>query len=195
MLISGIKSRPTYKTMAFDPSGQTHLFVAAGEGEAVIERVTGEAPEDVRSSMKVIYVPDGQTPSSPSNSVLRVTVKDRGDALEKVEIALSQARMGLRLYIAGPEIFVWDVMKIADRYGMHKEEVAREIAGSLARRVFCTHCRNLDESVTHSIHRCTKCDEPLLVRDHFSRQHNAFMGVKVDAEAPGEVPAAEELFR
>ena len=29
----------------------------------------------------------------------------------------------------------------------------------------------------------------LFVRDHFSRRLAAFMGVKVDAEVPGEIPA------
>jgi hypothetical protein len=32
------------------------------------------------------------------------------------------------------------------------------------------------------------------VRDHFSRRLGAFMGVMVDAEAPGEIPAIEEVF-
>jgi hypothetical protein len=31
------------------------------------------------------------------------------------------------------------------------------------------------------------------VRDHFSRRLAAFMGVIVDAEVPGEIPAAEAL--
>jgi hypothetical protein len=31
----------------------------------------------------------------------------------------------------------------------------------------------------------------LLVRDHYSRRLGAFMGVCIDAEAPGEIPPAE----
>jgi predicted RNA-binding Zn-ribbon protein involved in translation (DUF1610 family) len=193
MLISGIKSRPTYAPIVFDPTGLTHLLIGAGAGREVLERVVAEAPAAARNSITILYLPEGHAPAS-SSGVLTITVGDLDQLLKKADELLGQARMGLRLYIAGPEIFIWDVMKIADYYGMHKNEVAREIAGSLARRVFCTHCRNYDEGVTASIHPCSKCGEPLLVRDHFSRRHAAFMGVKVDAEAPGEVPAAEEAF-
>ena len=35
---------------------------------------------------------------------------------------------------------------------------------------------------------CPGCGAQLFVRDHFSRRLAAFMGVKVDAEAPGEFP-------
>lgn len=50
------------------------------------------------------------------------------------------------------------------------------------------------EGVTTSIVTCTGCGAPLFVRDHFSRRLAAFMGVQVDAEVPGEVPEAEELY-
>jgi hypothetical protein len=34
----------------------------------------------------------------------------------------------------------------------------------------------------------------LLVRDHYSRRLGAFQGVCIDAEVPGELPPAEEIF-
>ncbi len=61
------------------------------------------------------------------------------------------------------------------------------------RRVFCNHCRTITEGVTTTIVACAGCQAQLLVRDHFSRRLNAFAGVQVDAEAPGEIPPIEAL--
>jgi len=45
--------------------------------------------------------------------------------------------------------------------------------------------------VAQNIVTCPSCEAALFVRDHFSRRLAAFMGVKVDAEVPGEIPEAE----
>jgi ferredoxin-NADP reductase len=50
------------------------------------------------------------------------------------------------------------------------------------------HCRETTEDVRTNIVRCVGCDRWLLVRDHYSRRLAAYMGVMVDAEAPGELP-------
>jgi hypothetical protein len=60
--------------------------------------------------------------------------------------------------------------------------------------VWCTHCHGFTEQVTTNVVPCAGCGRHLLVRDHFSRRLGAFMGVMVDAEAPGEIPAIEEVF-
>ena len=67
----------------------------------------------------------------------------------------------------------------------------REIA---ARRVFCIHCQASNENVKTNVAKCTGCGRHLLVRDHYSRRLGAYMGVMVDAEAPGEVPPIKEVF-
>jgi len=64
----------------------------------------------------------------------------------------------------------------------------------LARRVYCIHCRATTENVRTNIVRCVACDRWLLVRDHYSRRLAAYMGVMVDAEAPGELPPLKEVF-
>ena len=102
--------------------------------------------------------------------------------------------MGTRLYVAGPESFIGLVMKIALEFNLNKDEIRAEECGTLERRVYCIHCRVTTENVRTNIVRCVECDRWLLVRDHYSRRLAAYMGVMVDAEAPGELPQLVEVF-
>jgi hypothetical protein len=56
------------------------------------------------------------------------------------------------------------------------------------------HCRASTENVRTNIVRCSGCSRWLLVRDHYSRRLAAYMGVMVDAEAPGELPPIREVY-
>jgi hypothetical protein len=102
--------------------------------------------------------------------------------------------MGTRLYVAGPESFMGLVMRIAREFNLNKDEVRAEECGSSARRVYCIHCRRSMENVTTNIVKCLDCDRWLLVRDHYSSRLAAYMGVMIDAEAPGELPPVKEAF-
>jgi hypothetical protein len=102
--------------------------------------------------------------------------------------------MGTRLYVAGPESFIGLAMQIALEFNLNKDEVRAEQVGTLARRVYCVHCRATTENVRTNIVRCLGCDRWLLVRDHYSRRLAAYMGLMVDAEAPGELPPIREVF-
>lgn len=108
---------------------------------------------------------------------------------------LARERMGFRLYVIGTEAFVWRVWGEAEQFGMGRREVSLFAVGSAARRVFCNHCRTITEAVTTDIVRCAGCSAQLFVRDHFSRRLNAYAGVQVDAEVPGEVPEPREIYR
>jgi len=114
--------------------------------------------------------------------------------LERFRAILEQSLMGTRLYVAGPESFIGLAMKIALEFNLNKDEIRAEECGSLARRVYCIHCRATTESVRTNIVRCVACERWLLVRDHYSRRLAAYMGVMVDAEAPGELPPVKEMF-
>ena len=102
--------------------------------------------------------------------------------------------MGTRLYIAGPESFIGGVVQIALEFNLNQDEIRAEAQGTLARRVHCVHCRATTEDVRTNIARCSGCARWLMVRDHYSRRFAAYMGVMVDAEAPGELPPIEEVF-
>jgi predicted RNA-binding Zn-ribbon protein involved in translation (DUF1610 family) len=102
--------------------------------------------------------------------------------------------MGLRLYVAGPEAFMGQIMTLALEFNLNKDEIRAEECGSLARRVHCVHCKTVTEDVTTNIVECTNCHRWLIVRDHYSRRFAAYMGVMVDAEAPGERPDVKVVF-
>ena len=86
------------------------------------------------------------------------------------------------------------VAEAAGHVGFASGQIQLHHAGSLRRRVWCTHCHAFTDGVTTNVVPCAGCGRHLLVRDHFSRRLGAFMGVMVDAEAPGEIPAIEEVF-
>jgi DNA-directed RNA polymerase subunit RPC12/RpoP len=107
---------------------------------------------------------------------------------------LDGSLMGMRLYVAGPESFIGLAMKLALEFDLNKDEIRAEESGTLARRVYCIHCRATTEEVRTNIVRCIDCGSWLLVRDHYSRRLAAYMGVMVDAEMPGELPEIKEVF-
>jgi DNA-directed RNA polymerase subunit RPC12/RpoP len=114
--------------------------------------------------------------------------------LREFSSLLDGALMGTRLYVAGPESFIGLAMKIALEFDLNKDEIRAEELGSRARRVYCIHCRATTEDVRTNVVRCVDCGSWLLVRDHYSRRLAAYMGVMVDAEAPGELPEIKEVF-
>ena len=103
--------------------------------------------------------------------------------------------MGMRMYIAGPEAAIWQTVQLAKDNGVINEEIAVEARGSFARRVTCTHCTETTSNVTTNIYTCTGCGLTLLVYDHFSRLLSAYMGFRVDAEIPGDLPEKVEMYR
>jgi hypothetical protein len=119
---------------------------------------------------------------------------DVASLLGEFKSLLEDSLMGTRLYVAGPESFIGLAMKIALEFNLNKDEIRAEECGSLARRVYCIHCRATTENVRTNIVRCLGCERWLLVRDHYSRRLAAYMGVMVDAEAPGELPPIKEVF-
>jgi dimethylamine monooxygenase subunit C len=114
--------------------------------------------------------------------------------LSEFRSVLDQSLMGTRLYVAGPESFIGLAMRIALEFNLNKDEIRAEEMGTLARRVYCVHCRTTTEEVRTNIVRCIGCERWLLVRDHYSRRLAAYMGVMVDAEAPGELPSIQEVY-
>ena len=119
---------------------------------------------------------------------------DSASLLSAFRALLEQSLMGTRVYVAGPESFIGLAMRIAREFNLNKDEIRAEELGSLARRVYCVHCRTTAEDVRTNIVRCAGCERWLLVRDHYSRRLAAYMGVMADAEAPGELPSIREIY-
>jgi ferredoxin-NADP reductase len=212
MLVTGIKSKPVYAPLQADIRGRYHLMLGMGVGAAPLLRVISEMRTAAAQSLKntrVLFVSDpgsgtaarGETGAAPA--IEQFAGASVGDVqhfagipalLERFRTILGQSLMGTRLYVAGPESFIGLVMKIALEFNLNKDEIRAEECGTLARRVYCIHCRATTESVRTNIVRCVECDRWLLVRDHYSRRLAAYMGVMVDAEAPGELPPLKEVF-
>lgn len=190
----GIKSRPKYQPIAPEPAGRHHLLVVEGAevpGGALAEGVSPAAFE-VWTVAHRSAVPGAPVMEEAAGAVR--TFRSVPHLLGALQERLARERMGLRLYGAGTEPFVWDVFGIAQAAGLGRQETGFAHVGTQARRIFCVHCRAVTENVSTSIVTCSGCGASLFVRDHFSRRLAAFMGVQVDAEVPGEVPEAEELY-
>jgi NAD(P)H-flavin reductase len=199
MLVTGIKSKPVYAPLQADVGGRYHLMVGLGVGKAPLLRVIGEmraaAPHALENT-RVLYVADSAALTPFENAGVGDVRTYGGTAalLEDYTALLHHSLMGTRLYVAGPESFIGLTMKIALEFNLNKDEIRAEECGTLARRVYCVHCRATTENVRTNIVRCIGCERWLLVRDHYSRRLAAYMGVMADAEVPGELPPLAEVF-
>jgi dimethylamine monooxygenase subunit C len=194
MLVTGIKSKPVYAPLQADTRGRFHLMLGMGVGAAPLLRVIDDmrsASAQLLQNTRVLIV--GAEFNAAAVGDVQ-TFADLAKLLAQFRTILGQALMGTRLYVAGPESFIGLVMKIALEFNLNKDEIRAEECGTLARRVYCIHCRGTTENVRTNIVQCIGCNRWLLVRDHYSRRLAAYMGVMVDAEAPGELPPVKEVF-
>jgi dimethylamine monooxygenase subunit C len=202
MLITGIRSKPVYAPLQPDLRGRYHLMVGHGVGGEPLLRVLRDlqtAAPSAGACTRILYVTDAAAPDSVISQIRSTSVADvqlfehSDELLGAFRAVLTASLMGTRLYVAGPESFMGLVMRIALQFNLNKDEIRAEECGTLARRVYCIHCRSASENVTTNITQCA-CGRWLVVRDHYSRRLAAYMGVMVDAEVPGEVPPIKEVF-
>jgi hypothetical protein len=211
MLITGIKSKPVYAPLRADVGGRYHLMLGIGSGGIALLRVLAEIQESVPQAIKntrLLFaleaaITGGAVNTPPTDAVEQFEqlglgsvnrFDDAASLLKSFRTVLDESLMGTRLYVAGPESFIGLAMKIALEFDLNKDEIRAEEMGTLARRVHCVHCRTTTENVRTNIVTCTGCARWLLVRDHYSRRLAAYMGVMVDAEAPGELPPIKEVY-
>jgi dimethylamine monooxygenase subunit C len=205
MLITGIRSKPVYAPLQPDLRGRYHLMVGYGVGAAPLLRLLAQlkqaAPQGLAQT-RVWYLGDAAPADAPARAtdafralnIAELRTFAQVDALlADLTAAMNDALMGTRLYVAGPESFMGLVMRIAQQFNLKQDEVRAEECGTLARRVHCVHCRSTIEDVRTNIVQCS-CQRWLVVRDHYSRRLAAYMGLMVDAEAPGERPQIKETF-
>ncbi len=203
MLVTGIKSKPVYAPLRADTGGRYHLLLGLGQGGEPLLRILDElraAKPQALAQTRVLYTPGSDGPATQAaafetaGAALSRCFDNSAALLESFRGTLEQSLMGTRLYVAGPESFIGLAMKIALEFNLNEDEIRAQECGTLARRVRCIHCRETTEEVRTNVVRCIGCGLWLLVRDHYSRRHAAYMGVMVDAEAPGELPPIKEIF-
>lgn len=108
---------------------------------------------------------------------------------------LIDTHMGTQIYLAGSEGLMGQAERDIMATGFPFTDIQKEHRGSTVRRVQCVHCKGITENVTTDPFQCSHCGLHLYVRDHYSRRIAAFQGVNIDAEDPGQVPAAVERFK
>lgn len=199
MLASTIKSKPVYCALAPDFQGTSHLLIGQGGGGDAICRLYGELAAN-GATVSIHYTGESVAGTDRSQQVAALGSEDShlytDSAALCAEIGqvIKAAPMGIRVYIAGTERFIWNVTNAAFAAGLKADAIQQEQADSLARSVVCVHCNAESYPVTTNIVACHSCGRPLLVRDHFSRRLNAYMGVQVNAEVPSEIPERMEVF-
>ena len=188
---SEVTSRPVYPPLSADPRAARHwLVLEAGslDGELLAELHTAFAP--VAARLQVCWVGTSAPPADWGAFTVLPDVAALGPALAQAQpLAVNE-----RLCAQGTEPFVWRVAALTAQAGLAPAQVQLAHAGSQRRRVWCTHCHGFTDGVSTNVVACAGCGRHLLVRDHFSRRHGAFMGVMVDAEQPGVRPAVQEVF-
>ena len=196
-----IKSKPIYVPLEFDPKSRWSLLIAESEGLRGLIDLSSNSPQMKASDTSVMFAGTDAEQSDAEdffngnqcNQLSQFDTQDQLlDALPKV---LANSKMGLRLYICGAEAFIWKVAKLARDAGMNKSEYNLKLLGSKARRVYCPHCEIINEGVTTDIHECQGCNLSLVNCNHFSREMSAYLGYRVDAEVPGEMPERQELYK
>lgn len=196
MLVSGIKSRPTYPGLAADPYSKHNIIVANADGAAAVSEMLRQAGSTFTERCTIFLI--GCARSDIQNELKIATIwtfPTLATAIARLSVVLSGARMGTRLYAAGDEPLIGTVVKTAMRYGVDPNSIRTEHRGSTRRDVQCVHCKGITEDVTTNPVTCAHCGTVLLVRDHYSRRIGAFMGVRIDAESPGDVPQSLGEFK
>ena len=190
-------SRPVYGILESRP-GEAHLMVADAEGaEALLDLASSDS--GLMAKSHVIYIPKGTGTTYSDQlaalkpAILRISPTYEA-SVQRLRRVLSDAHMGLQIYLAGTEGLIGQVMAEAIAAGIPHTGIQTEHRGSVARRVQCVHCKGITEEVTMTPFVCSHCGLNLFVRDHYSRRLAAFQGVCVDAEDPGEVPPSEGIY-
>lgn len=192
-----INSRPVYGKLEPRP-GKAHLMIADAEGaEALLE--LAKADPGLFAAAHVIYIPrnTGNAFSDrlrAANPAIFYEGPSYEASLQRIRRVLSDAHMGLQVYLAGTEGLMGQAMNEATAVGIPHTAIQTEHRGSIARRMQCVHCKGITEDVITDPFVCSHCGLNLFVRDHYSRRLAAFQGVCIDAEDPGNVPDSVELY-
>ncbi|MBI1173575.1 hypothetical protein GC209_19490 [bacterium] len=196
-----IKSRPVYAALQPRP-GLSHLVVADGEGAEAVAEMLARAPDAValRAAMHIFYTP-GPNGTDQWGAVQALGAAQAYRAptipamLPRLIRVLADAHMGTQFYLAGTEGLIGQAEREIMATGFPHSAIQKEHRGSTVRRVQCVHCKGITENVATDPFVCSHCGLHLFVRDHYSRRIAAFQGVNIDAEDPGQVPAAVERFK
>ncbi|QGF24052.1 dimethylamine monooxygenase subunit DmmA family protein [Raineyella fluvialis] len=154
-----------------DRTGSTWILVGAGtDGVAQTERwrdallAGGASVQDIR----VLHAAGGRT-------------ENLGAALTT---ALGQARVGVRVALAGPVGACLALRGVAVRAGTEDDELVVAPVGTGPLDIHCCHCLATTPAVAAigDVVTCDSCGRRLVIYHHVSRRTGRLMGYQIDAE-------------
>ena len=191
--MSEIRSRPIWGKLEPAERATAYLVCVEGRGiEAVRRAFAGQDGLLARATV-VHAAPDGTGEPTGLGSAAYHPHPSRATALTAFRAHLGRAKMGTQVHLAGSEAFLNEATAVASACGVVGDGLTTELCGASTRRVQCVHCKGMMDAVAVTPVACSHCGVNLMVRDHYSRRLGAFMGVCVDAEAPGVLPAASRF--
>ena len=180
-VVQKIKSQPVYSPVKRDTKGHYNVFVTEDCAFSTLRALFDSFPPVEK---KLLIVSDinvgGFIPQSQ-----RIASAEMQSMFERY---LADLPLDTRIYIAGSEAFLWDVHALAIKAGLASEQISMFEPATKVRRVFCGHCYTLISDVLYSPVVCPSCQRLLEVRDHFSKQHAAYLGVQCNAEDSAAIP-------
>ncbi|SFG21059.1 dimethylamine monooxygenase subunit DmmA family protein [Neptunomonas qingdaonensis] len=179
-------NRPIYSPVIVNNKSAHHLFICEGYPSREFQ-IFYSSVDDSKKTLLLVSESD----STIDHDSILVT---HSELTAKLTQLLGEMPLSTTIYVLGSEAFIWDVHSVATQAGMVAEQIKMFAPVSGQRRLFCTHCYHITEDVTHSPAVCSGCQRNLLVRDHFSRLHAAYVGVQIDAEDPDDLPLPQELI-
>lgn len=186
---SPVKSRPVYLPFGISPNVRFSLILT---DKPTLDPSCLRPETDPDTFDEVWVVHGGSTILPQQHNGLR-SFRSVSQLTETLAGRLAHEQMGLRLYAAGSEDFIWKTARIAEQAGLSRDEYSLFKLGPLTRTVMCAHCHTLTRNISMTLITCDGCGATLEVRDHFSRLHGAYLGVQADAETPGILPTVEAL--
>jgi hypothetical protein len=190
-----IISRPVYGILEPRP-GKSHLMISDAEGAEAILDLAVRTPLSMANT-HIVFIPNGTKFGSKLQALNPAQYYEGPSyaaALSRIQRVLSDAAMGLQIYLAGTEGMMGQAQNEVMQAGYDYTAIQTEHRGSVARRMQCVHCKGITEDVIIDPFECSHCGLNLFVRDHYSRRIAAFQGVCIDAEDPGNVPPSVELY-
>lgn len=184
-----IKSRPSYPPVKVNEAVQQHLFITESDAFQALDDLYQSCSGE--KSCCLVGLPDAKKFNKYPKGCRFIEAPMVESSFSKI---FSELPVSSSIYVAANrESFLWDIHNLAVKAGLAEEQIKLHKPLSNERRLFCTHCYHTVEGVTYSPFECPNCHRLLLVRDHFSRIHSAYVGVEINAEDRNEFPVKEEL--
>ncbi|WP_397600809.1 dimethylamine monooxygenase subunit DmmA family protein [Silvanigrella sp.] len=193
-----IKSKPIYSSLIWNDKASFHLIIAQGIGAmSILKMFQIKSPKEPTI---ILYSTNYKNEKNYVNLIQKISCEkiyifeNDDNIYKKLYDILHEMFMGLSLYVVGSENFIWTISKIADKFAYDDSNIIKELANTLARSVYCVHCKVITNDIKENIIKCYGCGRMLFIREHFSRRFGAYMGVMANAESPYDLPEIEEIY-